>query len=307
MIFKHLFSKKLQSEEISSEKVEQLTSFKPGDRIHNRSCIKQSLVAQTLAGCGETYLAIDLDLPSHPQVAIKYLKLPTKDRKIVKEAQILFNQETDNLSKLSLQTDVIPRLYDRFEEEGEFYVVKEYIEGRTLTQVLDNVQLSEIETVKLIKEILTALQELHSCNVIHRRITPDNIIRRSSNGNLVFSYYGHITEIRCMEPPITIFNGNFSNISFVFSDRYVAPEVWAKRPIFSSDIYSIGVIGIQSLIGCSMHDLQECPATGAIKWREFCQVSDRFADILNNMCEPSPRYRYNNVAEVLEAIEILYS
>jgi hypothetical protein len=110
MIFKHLFFK----HKLPTEKA---PALKAGDIIRERYSIERSLIEHTIdrqlsAYAGrDTYLAIDRDYPFHPRVVIKRLKLPTEDRKILKEAQILFDREAEQLVKLSAQTDLIPRLY----------------------------------------------------------------------------------------------------------------------------------------------------------------------------------------------------
>jgi serine/threonine protein kinase len=156
----------------------------------------------------------------------------------------------------------------------------------------------------LIKTILNRLQTIHSHGVIYNCLTLDSVVLRDRDGKLGFLYCGDISNVIEIKTSQLIDR----HITFTcYIDRYKAPEVLAKRAEFSSDIYAVGAIAIQCLVGCSLNKLEECPITGRIKWREFCQVSDLFADILNKMYEPSRRYRYNNVAEVLDAIAKIYS
>lgn len=179
--------------------------------------------------------------------------------------------------------------------------------GRSMAGILANVRLSEFETISLIRTILTRLKIIHHNEIIYNCMTLGNVVLRSRDGKLGFLYCGDIFNIIEMKMSQQI-NPHIISINFdCYADRYKAPEVLAKRAEFSSDIYAVGAIAIQCLIGHSLNKIEAHPITGRIKWREFCQVSDRFADILNKMYEPSRRYRYSSVTEVLEAIEILYS
>jgi serine/threonine-protein kinase len=91
-------------------------------------------------GFGDTYRAIDLDFPGQPLCVVKHflpknshpeaLAIATQERTLAKR---LFKQEAECLSKLGENT-AIPRLYAYFEEEGEFFLVQELIEGHNLTQ-----------------------------------------------------------------------------------------------------------------------------------------------------------------------------
>jgi serine/threonine protein kinase len=60
-------------------------------------------------------------------------------------AGILFDREMEKLANLSSHIDFIPRFYDRFQSQDEFYLVQKYIQGKSISEVLDNFQLSEIE------------------------------------------------------------------------------------------------------------------------------------------------------------------
>lgn len=301
MIFKHIFSgNRYQPEEIPSVDSKPAASFNPGDIIHERYCIQQSQIDRNRNWWNETYLAIDLDSPTRQQVVIKYLKLNLSGRERLKMAGIVFGCEMDKLAKISSKIDFIPQFYNCFQDRDEFYLVQEYIAGRNMADILDNVRLSEYETVGFIKEILSALQSVHHHDIIYKYLTLNSIVLRSRDGKLGFLYCGDIFSMIDMKPPEP--SEQFINRCYFF-ERYKAPELLALRPQLSSDIYAIGAIAIQCLVGCSLYKLTECPSSGEIKWREHCQVSDRFANILNKMYEPVRRYRYSNVAEVLEAID----
>src|ERR671932_2063437 len=86
-------------------------------------------------GFGQTFLAEDLHLPGHPRCVVKQLKPKTQDPKSFAMARRLFDREAEVLYQLG-NHDQIPRLLAHFEEEQEFYLVQEFIEGDELKQEL---------------------------------------------------------------------------------------------------------------------------------------------------------------------------
>jgi len=85
---------------------------------------------------GHTYLAKDLDLPGHPQCVVKHLKPKDPNPDLLLIAKGLFDKEAEKLHKLGKLHDQIPSLFAHFEENGEFYLVQDFIEGHDLTKEL---------------------------------------------------------------------------------------------------------------------------------------------------------------------------
>jgi serine/threonine protein kinase len=86
----------------------------PGDLLCNRYRIERALAA---GGFGETYLAIDLYLPSKPQVVVKHLKPLNNDPATLQIAQRMFEAEAKVLEELGKNSDRIPTLYTYFEDK----------------------------------------------------------------------------------------------------------------------------------------------------------------------------------------------
>ena len=85
-------------------------------------------------GLAKTYIAEDHHRPGHPKCAVKLLKPVSNQSEFLLTARRLFKQEAEILEKLG-QHDQIPRLLAYFEENQEFYLVQEFIEGhRTATR-----------------------------------------------------------------------------------------------------------------------------------------------------------------------------
>jgi serine/threonine protein kinase len=133
-------------------------------------------------GFGETFLARDNDLPGKPFCVVKQLKL-NHPPEILPTVRRLFDTEAKTLYQLG-KSDQIPRLLAHFEENQQFYLVQEYIDGHVLKQEIQSgKQLSEQQTIAILYDVLSILEFVHQQGVIHRDIKPDNLIRRNSQRN----------------------------------------------------------------------------------------------------------------------------
>ncbi len=250
-------------------------------------------------GFGATYLAQDMNLPGNPYCVVKHLK--PQDPSCFNIAKRLFEKEAETLYRLG-NHDQIPRLLAHFQEKGEFYLVQEFIEGWDLTQeILPGQPWSEIETKKLLKEILTVLAVVHENNVIHRDLKPANIMRRQIDGKLVLIDFGAVKEINVMTVNQ---KGNTSLTVNIGSLGYRPPEQAMGKPKLCSDIYAVGIMGISALTGLKASELQEDPETGEILWRDGVSVSEDFGNILTKMVKNYFPGRYKNVGEALQAFSM---
>jgi eukaryotic-like serine/threonine-protein kinase len=254
--------------------------------LHNRYRIQKSI---STGNFRETYLAVDemLGYSNDSKIVVKHLKPQSKDPEILEIAKDLFEKEAKILKGLGQTTDRTPKLYDRFEAEGEFYLIQEFIDGRSLDRELSGMQLSEIRIFEILQEILTGLEEIHSKNVVHQDLKPENIIRRSRDNKLVFVDFGAIKAIR---KPTKI---QILKSIGIGSVGYAAKEQSIGKPEFASDIYAVGAIGLQYLTGRHPADLLD-ENTWELKGLHLCQVSDRAASILSRMVAVNYRDRYLN-------------
>ncbi len=245
-------------------------------------------------GSGDTYLAIDLDLPGRPHCVVKHFHPKDSNPAVGAIAKKLFVREAEVLYQLGNDHEQIPRLFAHFDEGGDFYLVQEYIDGHSLTQeIIPGQRLRENAVLILLKDILEVLVFVHEHNIIHRDIKPQNLMRRHSDGKIVLIDFGSIKKIGALGAGLTVVVG---------TPGYMPSEQAKGKPKLSSDIYAVGMIGIQALTGLVPSQLQEDPETGEIIWRHHAQVSDAFADILDRMICDRHSQRYQSAAEALEAI-----
>lgn len=253
-------------------------------------------------GFGRTYLAQDTRRPGNPTCVVKQLKPLSSDPNFLETARRLFNSEAETLEQLG-NHDQIPRLLAYFEEDQEFYLVQEFIEGHTLTQELQPGQRwEESRVIELLQEVLGILDFVHRHGVIHRDIKPDNIIRRTSDNKLVLVDFGAVKQIRTQ---FAATQGRASHTVAVGTPGYMASEQALGQPRPSSDIYALGVIGIQSLTGLMPVSFQEDLSTGEILWQHLVTVSRGMAKILSKMVRYHFKDRYQSAAEAIEELQLL--
>ena len=250
-------------------------------------------------GFGDTYLAKDLDLPGHPHCVVKHLKPKDPNPAILLIAKGLFDKEAQTLHKLGKLHDQIPSLSAHFEENGEFYLVQDFIEGHDLTkELILGKKSSESHTIKLLHEILEVLAIVHQQNVIHRDLKPANLMRRQ-DGKIILIDFGAVKEIGTM---VVNAQGQTSFTVGIGTSGYMPSEQANGKPKLCSDIYAVGMIGIQALTGQPPHTLPEDPQTGEVIWRNRAQVSNNLGNILDKMVRDHFSQRYQNAGEALQAI-----
>ncbi len=253
-------------------------------------------------GCAKTYIAEDLHRPGHPQCVVKYLKPSSKDTIYLLNIRRLFQREAEILEKLG-QHSQIPRLLAYFEHDQEFYLVQEFIEGFTLTRELPRGhRWTERKVILLLRDILSILEFVHSYGVIHRDIKPSNLIRRSSDGRLVLIDFGAVKQI-LSSTAIEETSEKYTTIA-IGTQGYMPTEQARGKPRLNSDLYALGMVGIQALTGVSPLRLQE-DADGEVLWQDQAQVSTELATILSQMVRYHFRDRYQSSTQVLQDLQPL--
>ncbi|MBD1903110.1 serine/threonine protein kinase [Trichocoleus sp. DQ-A3] len=257
-------------------------------------------------GFGQTYLAEDQQLPGNPQCVVKQLKPKANDSLTLEVARRLFDREVQVLYRLGNHNQ-IPQLLAHFEEEQEFYLVQEFIEGHELKQELPvGKQLKEDLVLVLLQDLLEILAFVHQQDVIHRDIKPSNLIRRKQDSKLVLIDFGAVKEVgtETVSP-----SGETTLTVVIGSPGYMANEQLSGKPRFSSDIYAVGMLGIQALTGLPPSQLPEDSKNSEILWRDRLPVGTRYTapllDVLDKMVRYDYRQRYQTAIEALQALQQL--
>ncbi|MEH2369187.1 serine/threonine-protein kinase [Nostoc sp.] len=253
-------------------------------------------------GFGQTYIAQDTHRPGFPKCVVKHLKPVTRSPEFLETARRLFTSEAETLEQLGYH-DQIPRLLAYFEDNQEFFLVQEFIEGHTLkAELFPNQRWTEDRVIQLLQQVLGILQFIHSHNVIHRDIKPDNIIRRQQDGKLVLIDFGAVKQVQTQLLTIA---GHTGGTIIIGTPGYMSTEQGQGKPRPNSDIYSLGIIGIQSLTGLHPINFEEDPNTGEISWQHQANVSSELASVLSKMVLHHFKQRYQSAAEVLHVLKDL--
>lgn len=258
-----------------------------------------------VGGFGRTYLAEDLHLPGHPQCVVKQLKPQFRSDDTLQMARRCFNTEAQVLYQLGSHNQ-IPRLLAHFEDNQEFYLAQEFVEGVSLTkELVDGKPWSEAQVVALLKDILDVLTFVHEQQVIHRDLKPSNLIRRRSDGKVVLIDFGAVKQVSSQTYDT---DTGLSNLTIsIGTQGYMPNEQLAGKPRFSSDIYAVGVLGIQALTGIHPKYLGD-DEKGEISWHHRApQASSELREILDRMVRYDFRDRYPSAIEALSALESLVS
>lgn len=238
-------------------------------------------------GFTRTFMAMDEDLPSKPFCVIKQFFPPENIN--AEQAKERFEREALQLDVLG-KNPQIPRLLAFFELQGRQYLVQEFIEGESLALELEQKgAFNETEIRVLLMDLLQLLEFVHSNSVIHRDIKPENVIRRKSDRRLVLVDFG----------ASKVVEGGNRVATILGSPEYVAPEQLQGRPVFASDLYSLGVMCVQLLTKESPFNLRR---GGEWVWREYLlrPVSAVLGRILDKLLADSLQVRYRSTAEVIE-------
>ncbi|MBD2439409.1 serine/threonine-protein kinase [Nostoc sp. FACHB-110] len=252
-------------------------------------------------GFGQTYIAEDTKLYNSLCV-VKQLKPRATDTMTLQVARRLFESEAQLLHKLGTH-DQIPQLLAHFEENKEFFLVQQFIDGHPLSDELTpGKRLSESYTISLLANILQPLAFVHQNNVIHRDIKPPNLIRRNSDGKVVLIDFGAVKQISTQ---VVSGEGLTKMTVGIGTAGYMPSEQSRGSPRLSSDIYAVGIIGIQALTGLMPYQLDEDVQTAEIVWRNLVSVSPGLADVLDMMIRYDFRQRYHSAIEALAAVQQL--
>jgi serine/threonine protein kinase/regulator of sirC expression with transglutaminase-like and TPR domain len=250
-------------------------------------------------GFGQTYLAEDRHLPGNPCCVVKRLQPRTTDPIALDSARRLFNAEAEALYDLGTH-DQIPRLLAHFEEDTQFYLVQEYVEGALLNEeIYPGNPLPEATVIALLQDVLSTLCVVHQHQVIHRDIKPSNLIRRQRDGKIVIIDFGSVKQVSSQ--PIEE-NGQVSITVAIGSLGYMPNEQLAGQPTLSSDIFAVGMLALQALTGLDPRRMPKDPRTSELMWRDLASIGEPLADVIDTMVRYDFRQRYGSAQEAFNAL-----
>lgn len=249
-------------------------------------------------GVGVTFLAQDRQC-FDSQCVVKQLKPKTANPQTLTIARKLFNREAEIMNRLG-HCDRIPRLLAYFEQDHEFFLVQELIEGHDLSQeILPGQPWSETKILTLLEDVLDVLLIVQQNSVIHRDLKPSNLMRRRQDNKIILIDFGSVKQVSTQ---IIDAEGQIKQTVAVGTKSYMPMEQIMGRPGFYSDIYALGIIAIQALTGVNPREFN-IDDDGEIIWRSQLNpqvhYQPRFLDLLDKMVRYRHQERYSSAQAVL--------
>ena len=248
-------------------------------------------------GMANVYLAFDNILKR--QVAIKVLRgdLAT-DEKFVRRFQ------REALSASSLSHSNIVQIYGVGEDDGDYYIVMEYVPGKNLKQLLKKREkLTVHEVVDIMLQITSAMGAAHDNLIIHRDLKPQNILIKD-DGEIKITDFGIAMALNATQ--LTQTNSAMGSV------HYFPPEqANGKGATLKSDVYSLGIMMYELLTG-SLPFRGDNAVEIALKHLKepFPNIRDEFPDIpqsieniLRTATAKNPKNRYANANEMHEDLK----
>ncbi len=242
-------------------------------------------------GTYKSFLAEDKDIMSNPLCLIKQISYNESERLGGENNQINWQEIVAIQNQLALHPR-IPQVLNSFAEESYFYLVLEYLEGEKLSQQLQRQWFNEHQLIVFLQDILEILHFIHSSHVVQGNVQPSNIIKTAIDKRFTLQDYSNVIVIKEEDVDTQTFKPQ--NLSYN-QERFLAPEYIARKPVFSSDLYSLGKTAIYCLTGNLSIKAEELTVD-----IEGQKINPQLKKILARMSEPIAAKRYNSALEVIK-------
>ncbi len=248
----------------------------------------------------QTYITRDITITDYPTCVVKHFLPSDRIALPVKIRRRLFTREVEALMKLD-SYEYVPHLLNHFEHNQEFYLVQEFIQGHSLSiELQPGKRWNEHQVIELLQEVLNILVFVHAQGLIHRDIKPSNIMRRERDNRLVLIDFG---AVKPMWNELVKNQHNTDNTTIAIgTPGYMPYEQHQGKPVPSSDIYALGMIGIQALTGIHPIQLPKNPNTGEVVWRHLVRIDRKLALVINKMVCYHSQNRYKSATVALAAL-----
>jgi serine/threonine-protein kinase len=250
-------------------------------------------------GRGKTYLAQDTYRRGGRNCVVKRIQPQSKLPAVLQKARERFEQEVQALYQISGHTQ-IPKLFEHLEQNGEFFLIQELVDGHDLRQAFTlGDRWDEKNVINLLREVLEILAFVHEHQVVHGDVNPQNLLRRWRDKRLVLVDFSGTKVIRGL---MINAQGEIIITKPAGTAGYMPKEQLEGNLQTSSDIYAVGMMGIQAVTGYSPNQLPRNPLTQEVEWHDQAQITPELMAILDKMVRFDPQERYQSVLEILDAL-----
>ena len=260
-------------------------------------------------GFGRTYLSEDT-YRFNELCVLKEFAPQVQGSYALQKSQELFEREAGVLYQL--QHPQIPRFRELFrvtlDRQGYIFLVQDYVEGQNYRTLLEDrkrqgFQFSEVECTSMLLKLLPVLEYIHSLGVIHRDISPDNLILRISDGLPVLIDFGGVKQVAAtVASQYGQQNGAAIAATRLGKVGYAPDEQMQMGIVFPhSDLYALAATVLVLLTGKEPQHLIDS-YTLTWKWRQECSLSPTLGAVLDKMLAHRMGDRYQSAREVLQAL-----
>ncbi len=260
-------------------------------------------------GMATVFLAEDINL--RRDVAMKVFEPGSGDnadffRRFEREAQVLAQLDHPNILSV----------YDFGQQNGVAYLITPYIAGGSLREVLrERGTLPVAETIRLMTQILSALQYAHERGLIHRDIKPGNMLLKQ-DGTILLSDFGLVKIVSANSLTGLESLATLTGHMIAGTPDYMAPEQIAAQTMPASDIYAVGVVMYEMLTGAHLFTANDS-SMGILMKQLYEQprplrdinpaISPQLEAAIMRALEKDPANRYASPAEFLQALLVATS
>jgi len=279
----------------------------PGTIVDRRYRIQCTLGR---GGFGRTYLAADEQRFNELCVLKEFVPNAQADPVVSQKLRELFQREAETLHQLDhIQ---IPQFFAGFEAEERLFIAQEYIDGKTYWRLLQERQrqgcsFSQSEILVWLNDLLKVLDYLHSQNIVHRDISPDNIMLKRGTRLPVLIDFGVVKQIiphqHLVNPhdPDGLIQASVSVGKFGYAP-YEQIRMGQCSP--RSDLYALAVTAVVLLTGKPPNLLMDAKSLDW-NWQRQVRLDPQVTQLLAKMMAEKPQERYASAQEVLQALQPL--
>jgi serine/threonine protein kinase, bacterial len=262
-------------------------------------------------GFGRTYLAEDINRFREACV-LKEFSPQVQTPYVVQKAEELFQREASVLYKL--QHPQIPRFREllclNIQGKESLFLVQDHVDGETYNSLLNSRQkrglkFTEPEIRQLLQQLLPVLEYIHSLGVIHRDISPDNLMLRNSDQLPVLIDFGGVKQVAATVASQYYQTGAMAsptNGTLLGKIGFAPPEQMQTGVVSThSDLYALAVTMLVLLTGKQPQELIDTYNL-SWQWRREVVLSPEFGQIIDKMLSPLASDRYQTVSQLLQAL-----
>ncbi|MDB9534244.1 serine/threonine protein kinase [Dolichospermum planctonicum CS-1226] len=282
--------------------------IQPGQILGDRYVIIRQIGQ---GGFGRTYLAADINR-FHENCVLKEFSPQIQTPDLLQKAAELFQREASVLYKL--QHSQIPRFREllpiNLQGKESLFLIQDYVDGETYNSLLKQRQqrglkFTETEIRQLLQQILPVLEYIHSLGVIHRDISPDNLMLRNSDQLPVLIDFGGVKQVAANVASQYYQTGTkiSSSSETLLGKIGFAPPEQMQTGIVSaqSDLYALAATMLVLLTGKEPQELIDTYNL-SWQWRREVSLSVTLGQIIDKMLSPIPSNRYQTASQVLQAL-----